>query len=825
MAVIRASGDTLHPGLLRPGVLAFLGLAMGHVASRGLELTSFLPGLAAVLVAIAGLWFFRAREAGWVLALWLLFAGGAAIQGAQLQRADREARGAAANLFDGGTPLAVARGPLGDFPRRIRNGWMCVLAPGNVVETRGRTVRIPVETALIVRAADSGIPDPLASAVPGDRLVAIGALLELPGDDSLGEAGHWFRPQGAVVYLRASAPITVQPADGRSAWTWFLRLSRSAGARAETMMKAALPPREAALLTSMTLGRTDSLSDDQRAAFRRAGLMHLFSVSGLHVVFVGSLALFLFRLMPLGTLARLLLFAGFLLFFAALVGMRNSVLRAATLLLAFELQHIMRRPVEPLAALGTVASVLLLLSPRVLWQIDFQMSFLCAATIMLASGWMIALQQSMGHRLGWGIASTITIRATQIILLSALIQLALLPVLLRVFHEVSLTAPMANVVALPLSSILLPATFAALIVGWISAPIGVFLLGCLEIPVMVLDRYGGFWGGGNWAVHSGMAMPLWATACLYALLLGGSWSLHRAETHPRRPLVVFAPGAFALAALFIWLPLAKRGGSSLDLWFIDVGQGDATLLRAPGGTTMLVDAGPDSAAWLLPSKIRSLGIDRIDYLVATHADSDHIGGMAELIHAMPVGAFVFSGGTADTTEFAEVADAVGDEEIGVYTIARGGRFRMGDSGVEVEVLHPHEPFLAETIERNAASIVLKVRWRGRTILLTGDAEETAEADMLAADLDLRADVLKAGHHGSGGSTGAAFLDAVRPRHIIISCGRNNRYNHPSPELLGRLAERGITNIRRTDEDGTIHLQITGGGAMRWAASRRQATRP
>jgi competence protein ComEC len=264
-----------------------------------------------------------------------------------------------------------------------------------------------------------------------------------------------------------------------------------------------------------------------------------------------------------------------------------------------------------------------------------------------------------------------------------------------------------------------------------------------------------------------------------------------------RPLGRWLLLAALLIAVVAWLALRGLPEGRLHVWFLDVGQGDAVLIRTPGGRQILVDGGPSPSALaaelgaVMPFWDRSL-----DLVILTHPDADHSAGLIPLFDRFRVD------GTLD-------AVAAGDPDAGAWigatggvartVAARGAQVRAG--GALLTVLNPaFPPGAAET--GNNDSLVLRIDYGATSLLLTGDAESEAEERMIAAGLPLRADVLKVGHHGSGAATSREFLAAVQPRLAVISVGAENRFGHPAPELLERLA--GV-EVLRTDQRGRIEL--------------------
>ncbi|WP_311174128.1 lamin tail domain-containing protein [Halobellus ordinarius] len=277
------------------------------------------------------------------------------------------------------------------------------------------------------------------------------------------------------------------------------------------------------------------------------------------------------------------------------------------------------------------------------------------------------------------------------------------------------------------------------------------------------------------------------------LLLAGCSGADPGGTPTPEPTTPQASGT-APATTTATAPAPATNGT-VELHFINVGQSVSTLIVSPSGETMLVDTGHyrDDGEYVL-QYLQAHGIDRIDHLVVSHNDADHIGGNAAIIEyyetsADGIGAVYDPGIAASTQTYAAYLDAVEAHDVTLYETREGDRIAF--EGVDVQVLGPPEPYL-ENEARNENSIVLKLTHGQTSFLLSGDAEDDQEAylvEQYGSQLD--STVLKAGHHGASSSSSGRFLDAVAPAAVVISSGYDNQYDHPTPEVLQRLADRSL----------------------------------
>jgi competence protein ComEC len=318
--------------------------------------------------------------------------------------------------------------------------------------------------------------------------------------------------------------------------------------------------------------------------------------------------------------------------------------------------------------------------------------------------------------------------------------------------------------------------------------------------------------GGHFAVPR-PSVPLWLAGGAAAAIV-----LHLGRG--LRPAVRGLVAAGSVAALLLMVPRgAAAGEGGLEIAFLDVGQGDAVAIRTPAGRWLLVDAGPieeryDAGERRVLPYLRARGATRVEAMVLTHPHADHIGGAPAVMRGMPVGRLVEPGLPFASPLYREVLRTARTRGV-AWAAARQDRVIRID-GVEIVILWPTPPSLDSPEDANDISAVLQIRYGAFRALLEGDAPAWVEERLVARYGEaLRSPVLKAGHHGSRTATSAAYLRAVSPQLVVLSCGRRNRYGHPHAETLARLRAAGA-GVARTDRDGTVVVRVDpGGGAWRW----------
>lgn len=548
-----------------------------------------------------------------------------------------------------------------------------------------------------------------------------------------------------------------------------------------------LPPDASALMEAMTLGVRDELGDLQDL-FAAAGLAHVLALSGLHVGLLMAAAGWL--LAPLGGFRYpllLLLDFGYML----LVGATPSIVRAAVMVAVVLLGlWLGAGKVQPWPALGLAGLVTLLARPAWLFDISLQLSYGAVAGILLFGLPLGRWLRGQPPRPWWH--PRVSIGVAGITSLSA--QALTLPLVASAFGSLPLLSPLVNVVALPFASLLVPLGFVAGLLGLVALPLAGLLnlvTGPLAALLLALARLGAALPALTWGEVEQVGY------LYFAIGMGALALVVNGILKPWRGLLVVA-----LALLLSAATPARR--QPPELVVLDVGQGDAILLRLPGRIEALVDGGGtpfsdfDTGEGIVLPALRALGVDELELLVSTHADVDHSEGLPTILDEMPVQLLAIGGaGASGTPAFDRLMAAAERNGVPVRSFRRGERFRLGSA--EFEVLNP-PPHSYGTSNDDSLAFAVYLRGVPRVLLL-GDISELVERDLAPPEVE----VMVVPHHGSPSSSSARLVSMARPRHAVISVGRN-AYGHPSAQVLERLREWGAV-VHITRDEGAVRLPL------------------
>ncbi|WP_210366903.1 DNA internalization-related competence protein ComEC/Rec2 [Bacillus sp. REN3] len=569
-----------------------------------------------------------------------------------------------------------------------------------------------------------------------------------------------------------------------------------------TMIEESYPAETAALSIALIFGDRNLINPQTESSYRKIGIIHLLAISGLHIALMAGMFYFLLIRTGLSKEMSELLLILALPVYTVISGLAPPVVRAAGMLILLIGARRFRIKLPPFDAISIAFMLSLIVNPKLVYDTGFQLSFSVSFALIVSAK---------------KILSTFRHYLTQIAAVSFVAQLAAMPIILYSYFELSAISLLANLLFIPLFSFILlplvllgyfiftltgvpPATFFGLLEKAIHL-VNVLSISLSEVPgaMMTIGK-------------PGKMVMISLVAAIWLFFL--KWEKIRIQKRQPPPLFYLFPVIPLL--LQVAVPYINPYG---EIIFLDVGQGDSILIRMPfnkgnylidtGGVISFgaedwkerregFDPGKDTVLPLLKSK----GIRKLDKLILTHGDADHIGGAAALIEEIGIGQIVMPRYVDRSALEEEIIKLARKKKVPLYFggdgtawTSPGGKFRlMNPSG--------------ENADRNENSIVMLADISGKQWLFTGDLGTEGEAALLRRYPQLGTDVLKVGHHGSKTSTSAGFLDRLRPDYAVISVKKKNRYGHPSSEILDRLRESGI-RIYRTDENGAIIYRFKG----------------
>ncbi|MDM8001055.1 MAG: DNA internalization-related competence protein ComEC/Rec2 [Dehalococcoidia bacterium] len=664
---------------------------------------------------------------------------------------------------------------------------------------------------------------PLPSYNQGDVLKIAGVITPL---SEISNSGYrsFLKRQGYAGTMDESSQIKLV----RSSWLFGFR------DRLAESISTALAEPAASLAEGLLLGIRSHMPDQLRADFSRTGTSHLLAISGFNLAVIGgavlAMAAWVFGRHHAFYLVVTLIIVWL---YSALTGMQPPVFRSAIMFSLVLAGLWLGRPGSALTALCFAAAIMVAVDPRVLWDVSFQLSFAAVAGLVIIQP---PLQEwgdraiPEGRWISWVVKpvfSGFTVGFAAIA--------ATLPLMVYYFQSFSVVGLPATVVA---SVFVTPATMLAgitavlglfapplaWVVGWVAS----FFLMCIVATVEWFARLpcasvetGPVSAGVVWGYYFVVLAIAWrgplkrGLSGASALLARGVDRLGGAAYRLPKKRTVCVLG---VCACLVWVAVSALPDTRLTVSFLNVGQGDAILIKTPAGQQVLIDGGPnpDTICQQLGKKM-PFWDKSLDMVVLTHSDDDHLVGLMGVLERYRVSR-VLESGYGEGPVYREWLRRVEEERID-WIVARAGQQIDLGQGIVLEVVYPHDELLEGTESKvNSNSVVLRLVWDQVSFLLTGDADVAAEHEMLYEDVlrDLDCTVLKVGHHGSKYSTSPEFVAVVDPQVAVISVGEGNIFGHPSEEVLDRLS--GV-EVYRTDQCGTITFSTD--GKRLWVKTAKQ----
>ena len=569
---------------------------------------------------------------------------------------------------------------------------------------------------------------------------------------------------------------------------------------AETLQKAAGD--KAGIYQAMLLGEKSGLDEDVKMRYQMAGMIHILAISGLHISVLGMGLFSLLKKLSLGNVPAGLISLCVILQYGMLTGSSVSAMRAVSMFVLAVGARILGRSYDLLTALAVSAILLLLDTPAYLYSSSFLLSFGAVAGLGSMAPTLNRLIESENP---W----------VKTLISSLAVQLMTLPVVLRIYGEVSILGIALNLIVLPTVSVVLVCGLCCSLVGVFS----IFAAGLVLFPgnflLVIYEKLCILAGEFPFCTWIGGAPEIWKCGVYYVVLAGGIRGiliLHGKWENDG--MKIRQKGMLLSVVLISVLFLGFRQRNYLSVTCLDIGQGDAIVIQIPGGKNIMVDGGSSSkkntaAGQLLPY-LKNQGISVVDAILLSHTDIDHISGVQELMDlkekhltTLRIKYLLLPDWKTPEPVYDELEAKAKRCGISVLKLQQGQKLQFGDA--TMEILSP-EPG-AEGTDPNEEGLVIELCYGKFRGLFTGDIGEETEKKLLPRLDDV--DFLKVGHHGSRYSSCQEFLDRIRPEAAVISCSESNTYGHPSPETIKRLEQNGIKTMY-TMKSGAVTVSTDGG---------------
>ncbi len=622
------------------------------------------------------------------------------------------------------------------------------------------------------------------------------ALLKVKEKDAfLGLAS----PGGLGTPLDISSSVASSPSAPRN--DGFFRALFRFKQKLHNIIYRHLEGEQAALLSAILLGERTNLSQDVKDLFIKTGTIHILAISGLHIGLISLILLAVFRFLRLQRSLGFIFTILILIAYAFLSGLRPSVVRATIMAVIVLFGFLLNREVKIYNSLGLAALLILLVHPHYLFDAGFQLSFVSVISIVYFVPRIEKLFPAAQNRY-----LSYLIRAGSVSL-AAWIGVA--PLVAYYFNIVTPVAVVANLLIVPCLFLVVSAGICFLFFALIWAPLGAIFAQTSALSLLGLSKLASLIGQIPFGFFAS-APPSVFLFCGYYSGLILIFNYRKLDIAPAKIAIALA----VIANIIVWRPLFEASSDKLTVTFLDVGHGDAIFIQFPRKGAMLIDGGPASdendagKAVILPF-LRNRGINKVDAVLLTHPDNDHVGGLPSVIKNVEVD-YAFDNGMPEESLIYASYKRQLVKNVPHYRILKQGDEILGFPQVKLSVLYPARPFLVGSgADNNNNSLVIRLVYRDVSFLFCGDIQRQAIQRILAYAPLLQSTVIKVPHHGSyEGKTEDEFFRAASAQVAVISVGRNSRFGFPRPQVIRELKQVD-TQVYQTSENGAVIISTDG----------------
>lgn len=632
---------------------------------------------------------------------------------------------------------------------------------------------------------------------PGDMIRARGSFEGIIGKRNFGDSDIRLYYKSIGIYNQFKS--TSSNKIGISKNLKFL-LIYNIREKVSNVINLSLPKEESAFLNAVIIGDKHLLNDEEKDNFAKVGLAHVLSISGLHVAFIVFLIKKALDMMAVEK-KKDLICTLLIIYYVAMIGAPPPALRTLIMMLTSIWGKHIKRDYDMASAASFAIIIMLAINPFLVHNRGFIISFACIYSIAF-------LYEPVFNRLG---KTSIYMPIRKAFALSLSIQLGIMPILVHYFNYLSVISIFINIISIPIVFIIIAAGFVGVIVGSIIPILGIYIFSVDYYLIRILNK---MVETSAQLPFSGFFIPslglffyvMYYFVVMFFLFKDNGFFLSIKKQKITITVILF---------ILLLIPLSKvLLNDKIRLVFLDVGQGDSSLITTSRGRHVLIDGGGsvgkgdyyfDVGAKITVPSLLKLGVWKIDTIIVSHIHEDHLEGLLETIKSFKIGKAIIPDTPYETNISKKFLELCKEKKIKVHYAKAGDELKL-DKNTVIEFVFPEKSLLKYTkSDENNNSLVAVFKYKDFKVLYAGDIEKEGEWALLKKDIS--ADVLKVPHHGSNSSSTEEFIKAVSPKVSIISVGKNT-FGHPSKDTISRLM--GPTQlVYRTDINGAISLKTNG----------------
>ncbi len=590
--------------------------------------------------------------------------------------------------------------------------------------------------------------------------------------------------------------ITLQKENNTN---YIFKLANTISRKIQQKTNELLEKEEASLLTGILIGDKENLEDEIQEAFRKSNLSHILAVSGAHVSYVMLGIHYIMTIGKIGKKKSKIATIFLLLFFILLTGQTSSVTRACFMTIYIIIAQLLHKRVSTISSISISMLILMILNPYCILEVGFQLSYGGTLGIVLLYE---PLKQYISRKVKiCGEMLLITISAN----------LILMPIILYHYNTLSLTFLISNLLAAPIMGIIVILGFLTIIISFILPFVAEILAIPLQLLLKIFLKIAILTSNIPFSQIKVVTPKIYWILFYYSIIAIFIFQQNRKNKRKRRwekkilkqaKEITRKKKIAILLIIILCFFIFKQIPQNFKINFIDVGQGDSTLVTTPNGKTLLIDGGgsKDTESFdvgkntLIPYLLDK-GISKLNYVLISHFDSDHVGGILTLLQEMKVEKVIISKQGEISQNYEDFYKIVKERKIKVIVVKQGDKLNI-DKNVTLKILWPKEEKIKDNILNNN-SIVAKLTYYSFSMLLTGDIEQIAEEKIIEEYKNteqLKSSILKVAHHGSKSSSIQKFLEQVRPKIALIGVGEKNTFGHPNDMVIQRLESLRCKNL-------------------------------